>query len=456
MYGVLDIGTTKIKIFVYDEELSLRYRETVDNITSPDGTQNPGLIAASIKHFLNAAREQGVRKFGVATYRASVVAWDQGGRPLTPIYTWLFGKVDDLYGRWFAALQHLPKLGILFRRYSPLFKFLRAYKDGGLGGCLKAGTCFLWTLDGFVAYLLSRRYISDATNAALSGFIHPRSFKPIPLVKELIGVELPLPEVVDNYGEFGDVEGMEFRVLIADQQAAAVAEGATNRGVVKVTLGTGLFVDMPTVQYAERRGLVPLVLYRVGRDTRYGLEAYLPAAGHFIEGLVSLGLATYEELSGLDPGGEYLYVLPAPAGLQYPPAAWVRGALMGLRLYTRREELLSSVVATLSFYVKYVLEAGGYKAKRVRVDGGGSRLGSFLRCLASVVDAPVERPEDYEGTARGVLSLLAYGDGLVELGKPLGRFTQISGKSLYCKRNFETWLRKMKFLKNLKPFFQAV
>jgi Glycerol kinase len=310
-------------------------------------------------------------------------------------------------------------------------------------------------LDGFVAYLLARRYVSDATNATLSGFIHPKSFKPVPLVMELFGVELPPPEVVDNYGDFGNVEGMELRAIIADQQAAAVAEGATNRGVVKVTLGTGLFVDMPTVQYAERRGLVPLVLYRVGRDTRYGLEAYLPAAGHFIDGLVSLGLATYEELSGLDPGGEYVYVLPAPAGLQYPPATWVRGALMGLRLHTRREELLSSVVATLSFYVRYVIEAGGYRAERIRVDGGGSRLGSFLRCLASVVDAPVERPEDYEGTARGVLSLLAYGDGLTELGRPLGRFAQIRGESLYCKRNYETWLGKMKSLKNLKPFFQA-
>ncbi len=175
---------------------------------------------------------------------------------------------------------------------------------------------------------------------------------------------------------------------------------------------------------------MPLVLYRVDGGARYGLEAYLPAAGRFIDGLVSLGLASYEKLSGLDPGGEYLYVLPAPAGLQYPPAAWVRGALMGLRLYTRREELLSSVIATLSFYVKYVLEAGGYKAERVRVDGGGSRFDSFLRCLASVVDATVERPEDHEGTARGVLSLLAYGDGLMELGKPLGRFTQIGGESL--------------------------
>ncbi len=456
MYGVLDIGTTKIKIFVYDKELSLRYRESVDNVTFPNGTQDPGHIAASVKHFLNVARERGVRRFGVATYRASVVAWNREGKPLTPVYTWLFDKVDDLYGRRFTALQHLPKLGILFRRYSPLFRFLRAYKDGELSSCLKSETCFLWTLDSFVAYLLTRRYVSDATNATLSGFIHPKSFKPIPLVKELLGVELPLPEVVDNYGDFGNVEGMEFRVLIADQQAAAVAEGATNRGVVKVTLGTGLFVDMPTVHYAERRGLVPLVLYRVDGGARYGLEAYLPAAGRFIEGLVSLGLASYEELSGLDPGGEYIYVLPAPAGLQYPPATWARGALMGLRLYTRREELLSSVIATLSFYVKYVLETSGYKAELVRVDGGGSRFDSFLRCLASVVDAPVERPEDHEGTARGVLSLLAYGDGLMELGKPLGRFTQISGESLYCKRNFETWVRKMKFLKNLKPFFQAV
>lgn len=178
MYGVLDIGTTKIKIFVYDKELSLRYRESVDNVTFPDGTQDPNHIAASVKHFLNVARERGVRRFGVATYRASVVAWDRGGRPLTPVYTWLFDRVDDLYSRRFAALQHLPKLGILFRKYSPLFRFLRAYKDGELGSCLKAETCFLWTLDGFVAYLLTRRYVSDATNATLSGFITQRASDP--------------------------------------------------------------------------------------------------------------------------------------------------------------------------------------------------------------------------------------------------------------------------------------
>jgi Glycerol kinase len=89
MYGVLDIGTTKIKLFVYDESLKLRYRETVDNITFPDGTQDPHHIVKSVQHFLKVAREWRVRKFGVATYRASVVAWDREGRPMTPVYTWL-------------------------------------------------------------------------------------------------------------------------------------------------------------------------------------------------------------------------------------------------------------------------------------------------------------------------------------------------------------------------------
>jgi Glycerol kinase len=273
-------------------------------------------------------------------------------------------------------------------------------------------------------------------------------------VEELLGVEISLPEVVDNYGDYGNVEGMEFRVLIADQQAAAVAEGATRRGVVKVTLGTGLFIDMPTDQCAGGRGLIPIVLYRIEGGLKYGSEAYLPAAGWFIDMLVSLGLATYEELSLLNLRGEYIYILPALAGLQYPPASWARGAILGLRRFTKREELLSSVLATLAFYVKYVLESRKYRTERLRVDGGGSRLRSFIRCLSSIVEATVEVPDDYEGTARGVLALLAYGDGLAELGEPLGGFTQIKDELLYCKKYYKMWAEKTISLKNLRPFFQ--
>jgi glycerol kinase len=302
---------------------------------------------------------------------------------------------------------------------------------------------------------LTRRYISDATNATLSGFVHPKTFKPIPLVQDLLGVKLPLPEVVDNYGEYGDIESLEFRVLIADQQAAAIAESATRRGIVKATLGTGLFIDMPTDSYEERRGLIPILLYKVNGNIRYGVEAYLPAAGRFIDLLISLGLTNYDELSNLSFEGDYIYIVPALAGLQYPPATWTRGALLGLKYFTKREELLSSVLATLAFYVKYVVDSSGYPAERVRVDGGGSRLGSFLRCLASIMEVPVEQPDNYEGTARGVLSLLAY-DGDVELGKSLGKFTTIKGEFLYCKRYYKMWTRKTKFLKRLKPFFQVV
>lgn len=63
---------------------------------------------------------------------------------------------------------------------------------------------------------------------------------------------------------------MEFKTLIADQQAASVAEGALYPEVVKVTLGIGLFIDIPRASYPEVEGFIPLVLYKVSNKVGYG------------------------------------------------------------------------------------------------------------------------------------------------------------------------------------------
>ncbi|AFA40037.1 Glycerol kinase [Pyrobaculum oguniense TE7] len=454
MYGVLDIGTTRIKFFVFDKELRRTYGESLENVIHNDGTQDPLYIERVVRHFLRVARERGVQKLGVATYRSSIIAWDSSGKPLSPIYTWLYNKIEDVYGVRFKILQYIPRLGILFRQFSPLFRFLKAYKAHDLGRCLKEGRCYLWTLDSYIAYLLTRRFISDATNATLTGLIHPSNFKPIPLVEDLLGVEIPRPEIVDNYGEFGDVDNLEFRVLIADQQAASIAEGAVEPDVVKATLGTGLFVDIPTGVYREKSGFVPLVLYKVGGRVGFGVEAYLAGAGRVLDLLVSWGLATYQEMSELEPAGGYVFTIPALAGFQYPPASWIRGSILGIRYRTERRDIMSSIVATLAFYVRYVIDSAGVEPRIVRVNGGGSRLNSFVRCLATLLKARVERAEDSEGTARGVVYLLAYGDGAVEWGKPLGTFLSLGGGYKYCD-HYQMWLQKMRYLKNLKPFFQG-
>lgn len=177
MYGVLDIGTTRTKIFIYDKNLKQIYKETINNVTYSDGTQDANHVANVTRHFLRVVKERGARKIGVGTYRASVVAWSKGGEPISPIYTWLYYNIEDIYKTVFRFVQNIPKLGILFKKYSPLFRFYKAYKEYKLRDCLKSGQCYLWTLDSYVAYLLTRRFISDATNATLTGLIHPKTFR---------------------------------------------------------------------------------------------------------------------------------------------------------------------------------------------------------------------------------------------------------------------------------------
>lgn len=183
-------------------------------------------------------------------------------------------------------------------------------------------------------------------------------------------------------------------------------------------------------------------------------EAYLPGAGRFIDMLVEWKLAKSEDISNLEFGGNYIFTIPAVTGFQYPSVTWVRGSILGLRLDCEAKDILSSTVATLAFYVKYVFDSAGIKPTIVRVNGDGARLKSFLRCLSSVLDLVIEMPLDFEGTARGVLKLLAHSDGLVELENPIGEFEHIKDYSLYCRSHYTAWLTRMKFLKNLKPFFQ--
>lgn len=441
MYGVLDVGTSRSKIFIYDREMTLRYREVLPNYTSPDGTQDPWHIVGVVRHFVKKAREFGVKTYGVATYRASVVAWKKDGSPATPIYTWL---ARSRGGGWLRYLKWMPKVGIIFSEISPIYRFIEAFRS--------CRDCFIWTLDSYVAYVLTKRFISDATNAALSGLIHPRTLRPIPLLAELARLKLTYPEVVDNYAELGETEGMEFRVLIADQQSASVAEGATRPERIKVTLGTGLFVDIPTDSYVAGVG-VPVVLYKLGGQVKYGVEFHLPSVGVFIDSLVKLGVVDYGDLSSGDLGGEYIYILPTVAGIASPRLPWARGAIIGFTTATNKSSMAASIVSTLAFFTKYYIDKAPRKSRFVVVNGGGARFENYLRCLASLVDAEVITPLDYEGTARGVLALLL-SEGSPARIESIWSYRRVEGGYLNCRTKYDLWRRQMSYLKNLRPFFQ--
>ncbi|MEM3685223.1 MAG: FGGY family carbohydrate kinase, partial [Conexivisphaerales archaeon] len=357
MYACIDVGTTNIKLSIYNDELDSIKHESVKVPVSSEGLQDPLLVLQAVKHFFKIAKESGARSAGIACYRSSMVAWDREGNPLSSIVTWLSSSSENTYtslSRIVRAIGKIPPLDLVISPVSPALRFLAVQREleSRFGRNQKN---MIWTLDSFLMYNLTKTFVSDATNSALTGLIDPARFTPLSPVLALLRINPDFPEIVDNARYYGEYEGLEIRALIADQQAACVAEGALEEGLGKVTNGTGTFVDIPLSKYRRIDGLIPIVILRHNGKAIYGAEGYLPTSGSAVDFMIQSGLLkSYDELDKfLMPN---VLFIPALAGLQIPSLPKARGIITNIGLTASREEILSSLLLSISFHVRYVIE----------------------------------------------------------------------------------------------------
>lgn len=452
MYGVIDVGSTRIKLLVYQQDGRRTYEEYFEFPIGVDGTHDAEGIYRIVKHLILKAKEKGARLVGIATYRGSVLTWRRDGTPVTPILTWLYKVKPRTKYRFLARL---PKIGVVFSDISPLMRIVELTKGEWAGKCKD---CLTWTLESYLVYRLTGKFLADATNAAMTGLIHPKDFREISLVKELARVDLQIPEIVDNVWDFGEPYGLPLRVVIADQQAAAVGEGALEVGVAKATFGTGVFVDIPTREYKQVKGLIPLILLRYRGSTYRGLEGYLPAAGLVLERLLEWGfLRNFDELDELvEFHAEVPFFLPALTGLQVPSLPWIKGLILGLTLATSKRDIITSYVLSLAAFVRMVLERSGEEIRLVKIDGGMSRSTKLAQCLSALINGRVIRNEDIEGTARGVATLLAVYEGVRRIGDIYGKEIEVpkSPNQFNCLRMYNRWAKRIRCLGSLRRLFQ--
>ena len=414
LYACVDVGTTRIKLSIFDESLQRKHAEALNVPVNADGLQDSEELFRAVKSLVERGRSLGARSFGLATYRASTVAWDREGKPLTPIVTWTDRGAAATYRRLSAHLKllgRIPPFDLIISPYSPVLRFLRLRE---LNPSVGEGN-MQWTVESYLTYRLTGKFVSDATSACLSGIVNPRSMKEIGIVKSLFNLRMETPELVENAQTIGSYDGMEFNALIADQQSASVAEGAYEGDTGKVTNGTGTFVDIPTVGFARRGDLIPLVLLKHRGRIWYGVEGYLPTTGKAVDMSLRLGLLKdYSELE-VEPTGEVIFI-PALSGLQVPHAAGAKGIIAGLTLRSDKAAVVSGLLKSVAFHVRFVLEQSGEHLKILRADGGLSRSNALLKMISAVTGTSVERDSDVEATSRGIamLQLAATGQSSLE------------------------------------------
>ncbi|WP_233437663.1 FGGY family carbohydrate kinase [Candidatus Korarchaeum cryptofilum] len=426
MYGVIDIGTTGIKLSVYDEELrKIHYEKHIlgfEQLESGFIEQDSRRLAEVVRGLSKKARELGVKKLGICTYRASVLAWRKDGSPLTNVITWMDGRGIEVISKLSMIARALKKLsGSLNTILSPdspavLLKWI--YERMGIEKDVEDGKAFAWTLDSFLIYNLSGKFLSDSTNATLTGLIHPKDLSKIDIVFDLLKLPGVTPDVVENVADLGRFEGMDLVVSIADQQSAAVGMGVLERGKVESVHGTGSFIEAATSEFTmPKGGLIPLIILNLGGRRVYGLEGFIRSTGSTVDWLKEVGLfSSYDEMEELARMGRRKAILvPSLGGLRVPRADKLRGIITGLDLSTRRADIVSGIAWGISIHLAIIIERMrshlGSLREPLLSAGGYSRSDSFLRRLSDLSGMRVARVKDTEASSFGVAKLLAYSDG---------------------------------------------
>lgn len=437
MYAVIDVGTTGVKLALFDEELRRVHYERLElgfeRTSARFVEQNSARLAEVVQGFARKAKAMGARRLGLCTYRASVLAWRRDGTPLTNVITWIDGRGREVVEKLPASAVFLRRLsGSLAQILSPdspavLMRWILDHEPG-LGEEVLRGDAFLWTLDSYLTYVLTGKFLADATNAALTGLLHPRNMEEIGVVYSLLKLPRVAPEVVDNVYEFGSFEGLDLSVVIADQQSAAVAVGALESGRIESVHGTGSFVEQCTGDLrVPGKGLVPVVMLSLDSRRTYGVEGFIRTTGSIVEWLRRSGFfSTYEEMNELAKVGmRGVLVIPSFGGFRSPRAGNLRGILTGLSLSAGRAEVVAGLAWGVALHIAYLMREISSRVGRpvepLWASGGYSRSDPFLQILSDVTGMRVARPVDIEASSRGVAKLLLLSDGKIsrrELAEP--------------------------------------
>lgn len=370
---------------------------------------------------------------GLTSQRETVVAFDrETGVPICNAIVWQCRRtakeIESLSIETKEAIRQ--KTGLVPDPYFSASKMAWILKNVPEAKTLaKQHRLCLGTMDSFVAFKLTGRFVTDTTNASRTMLfnIHTLSWdeellKFWGIDKEFLPEVVSSAEVVGGCKEFFD---LPLCSIIGDQQASLVGHGAIGEGMSKITYGTGGFLLVNTGKnvLTDAEKLLSTVAYTVNGKTAYALEGSIFSACSAINwaknNINLFGKVEETEkmaLSVSDNGG--VYFVPAFTGLGAP--FWdanARACFVGITFSVTKNHMVRAVLESLGYGANAILkeiEKTPLKLKSINVDGGGSKNGFILQFLSDITNKKVFKTESSECSVLGAIYLSAVALGILK------------------------------------------
>lgn len=449
VYGGIDQGTTGTRTSLYDQEGALvatAYQRSHTRHPRADWDEQDAdalfdAIQTTLASAMAAAGDVKLAAIGLANQGESVVAFDRlTGRTLSPAVLWSDRRGVELVDE-VAGTPGQPVLeshsGLPLDPYFSASKIawmcrhLDSVRSAAASRRLAIGT-----LDAFFIHRLTEgaAYITDPSTASRTQLMNLGSRRwdeecisvydlDIGILPEVVPTVLPEPIATSL--------GAPLTATVCDQPAALAAIGGVSTREVKVTHGTGCFVEanVGPAPLHPHYGLMPIAGWELPKgQVSYAIEGGVFTAATAVNWLVDLGLATdaaHVSTLASQAAGEIPLFLPGFTGLGAP---WWRpgaaGVLGGLRSSTGPAEIAAGVLQGIAHRVVDILEAIDAEQglpEQVRVDGGLSASRWLLQTEADLSGVPVVAAREREGTAAGAAGFAAIGAGALSLEGMQGR-----------------------------------
>ncbi|MDD5217358.1 MAG: glycerol kinase GlpK [Candidatus Omnitrophica bacterium] len=388
----------------------------------------------ALQDVLKRVGARNVVSMGITNQRETTILWDRRtGKPVYRAIVWQDRRTEKICRVLKAHRSVLKrKTGLFLDPYFSATKIQWILENvGGLRARIKKGDILFGTPETWLLWNLTRgkSHLTEPSNASRTLLLNLKTAKYDPDLLKIFHVPRQiLPEIRSSDSIFGytdkRVTGTPIPIagILGDQQAALFAHAGWEKGIVKATYGTGIFVLGSTHQeLCHSDKLVTTIAWQTGKDLYYALEGSVFMGGASVQWLRDnlrfiKKSSESESIAKSMADNEGIYFVPAFQGLGAPywdPNA--RALLIGLSRKANTDNIVRAVLESLAYQVRDVMEEmtrtlhGRFKI--LRVDGGACANNWLMQFQADLLRMPVDRPKVIETTALGaaVISGMASG-----------------------------------------------